>query len=179
MKRLIMCEGPNELAIMRILIAQDKLVFGEDDLIGLTPFHARQIKGNAQVRTELNMYPGNDVLVMRIGDAQNEKLTIPADYKEKISNTEKYCTKPELEMLLIISEGLTAEYEKVKSTVTPKEFAKSHIRLGRKWYDNSTKFFKDYYENNADGLVTAIREYKRIKGSHKKGELYLADLLKE
>ena len=39
MKRLSMCEGPNELAIMRVLIAQDKLIFGEDELIGLTPFH--------------------------------------------------------------------------------------------------------------------------------------------
>lgn len=174
-----MCEGPNELAIMRILIAQDKLVFGEDELIGLTPFHARQIKTNAQVRTELNMYPGNDVIVMRIGDVQNEKLTIPADYKEKISCVEKYCTKPELEMLLIISEGLVSEFEKMKSSVSPKEFARQHVRYGRRRYDNSTGFFKDYYENRADLLVAAIREYKRIKGAHKKDELYLADLLKD
>lgn len=173
-----MCEGPNELAIMRILITQDKLVFGEDDLIGLTPFHARQIKTNAQVRTELNMYPGNDVLVMRIGDVQNEKLTIPADYKEKINCVEKYCTKPELEMLLIISEGLASEFEKVKSSVSPKEFAKHHIRYGREKYDNSTGFFKKYYETRVDLLVDALREYKRIKGAHKKDELYLADLLK-
>lgn len=68
MKRLIMCESPNELEIMRILLAHDKLTFGEDDLIGLTPYHARQIKGNVQVRTELNIYPGKDVLIMRVGD---------------------------------------------------------------------------------------------------------------
>ena len=179
MKRLIMCEGPNELAIMRILIAQDKLIFGEDDLIGLTPFHARQIKNNAQVRTELNMYPGNDVVVMRVGDVQNEKLTIPADYKDKISVVEKYCTKPELEMLLIITEGLVSEYEKVKSSMSPKEFAKQNIKFGRKRYDNSTAFYRDYYEGREDTLVAAIRDYKRIKGSHKKDELYLADLLKE
>lgn len=48
MKRLIMCEGPNELEVMRILIEHDKLIFGEDDLIGLTPYHARQINGSAQ-----------------------------------------------------------------------------------------------------------------------------------
>ena len=42
MKRLIMCEGPNELGIMRILLENDKLIFGEDDLIGLEPYHARQ-----------------------------------------------------------------------------------------------------------------------------------------
>lgn len=178
MKRLIMCEGPNELGIMRILLENDKLIFGEDDLIGLEPYHARQITSNGQVRTQLNMYPGNDVLVMRIGDVQNETLKIPKDYKEKIIKVEKYCTKPELEMLLIISEGLVAEFEKTKSNVTPKEFAKQHIRCGRKKYDNSTQFYNDYYGLNPDALVEAIKEYKRIKGAHKKDELYLADLLK-
>ena len=174
-----MCEGANELMLMRLLLAQDKLIFGEDELLGLTPFHARQIKGSAQVRTELNLYPGNDVIIMRVGDVQNEKLVIPVDYREKISSVEKYCTKPELEMLLIISEGMVSEYEKVKSEVTPKEFAKNHIKIGRKRYDNSTEFFRNYYGNHVDGLVTAIREYKRIKGSHKRDELYLADLLKD
>ena len=178
MKRLIMCEGPNELGIMRILLENDKLILGEDDLIGLEPYHARQITSNGQVRTQLNMYPGNDVLVMRIGDVQNETLKIPEDYKEKIIKVEKYCTKPELEMLLIISEGLVAEFEKTKSNVTPKEFAKQHIRCGRKKYDNSTQFYNDYYGLNPDALVEAIKEYKRIKGAHKKDELYLADLLK-
>lgn len=96
MKRLIMCEGPNELGIMRILLRYDKLIFGEDDLIGLEPYHARQITSSGQVRTQLNMYPGNDVLVMRVGDVQNETLKIPIDYKEKIFKVEKYCTKPEL-----------------------------------------------------------------------------------
>ena len=178
MKRLIMCEGPNELEIMRILLRHDKLIFGEDDLIGLTPFHARQITGNAQVRTELNIYPGNDVLVMRIGDVQNEKLTIPEDYRDKITGIEKYCTKPELEMLLIIAEGLTKEFEKTKSSTTPKEFAKQHIRIGNNRYNNTTQFFRDYFGNRPEVLVGAIKEYKRIKKAHKKEELYLADLLK-
>ena len=46
-------------------------------------------------------------------------------------------------------------------------------------YDNSTQFYKDYYGTRPDVLVDAIREYKKLKGGHKKGELYLADLLKE
>ena len=75
MIRLIMCEGSNELEIMRILIKNNKLIFGEDDLLGLTPYHARQLN-NSQVKTALNIYPGNDVLIMRIGDVQNEKLKI-------------------------------------------------------------------------------------------------------
>ena len=177
MKRLIMCEGPNELEIMNILLLHDKLVFGERDLLGLTPYHARQIARNSQVKTELNMYPGNDVVVMRVGDVQNEELKIPEDYRQKIIKTEKYCTKPELEMLFIIAEGMVPQYEKVKSKISPKEFAKQNIKFGRKRYDNSTKFYTDYFGDRPDVLVDAIREYKRIK-THKKGELYLADLLK-
>lgn len=177
MKRLIMCEGANELEIIRILLAHNRLIFGEGELLGLTPYHARQITGSGQVRTELNIYPGNDVLIMRIGDAQKERLKIPEDYKEKIIGIEKYCTKPELEMLFLIAEGKVAEFEKNKSTVKPKDFAKMHISLGRKKYDNSTKFYKDYFGARVDVLVQAILEYKRIKSSHKKEELYLADLI--
>lgn len=177
MKRLIMCEGSNELEIMRILLNNDKLIFGEDELIGLTPYHARQLS-NSQVRTELNMYPRNDVLVMRIGDVQNDTFKIPNDYKKKIVEVRKYCTKPELEMLLIISEGLVLEFDKIKSKMSPKEFAKKHIKCGRRKYDNSTQFYRDYYGTNPDKLVKAIKEYKRIKGVHKKDEQYLADLLK-
>lgn len=178
MKRLIMCEGPNELTIMNILLEHDALVFTEDDLIGLTPYHARQIRTSTQVRTALNLYPGNDVLIMRVGDKQSDRLTIPADYREKIIGIEKYCTMPELEMLLIISEGQAKEYDKVKSTTSPKEFAKEHVRFNRKRYDNSSVFFRDYYGSDAGKLVSAIREYKRLKGAHRKDELYLADLLK-
>ena len=144
----------------------------------MTAYHARQIKSSTQVRTALNLYSGSDVLIMRVGDRQTDKLTIPVDYKEKITGIEKYCTIPELEMLLIISEGLVKEYEKKKSVTNPKEFAKTHITYNRKRYDNSTQFFEDYYGGDVKKLTAAIREYKRIKGSHRKDELYLADLLK-
>ena len=42
MKRLIMCEGSNELEIMKILLENDALIFTEDDLLGLTPYHATE-----------------------------------------------------------------------------------------------------------------------------------------
>ena len=135
MKRLIMCEGPNELKVMNILLENDALIFTEDDLLGLGPYHARQIKSNPQVRTVLNLYPENDVLVMRVGDKQKDKLMIPADYKEKITGIEKYCMLPELEMLLIIYEGLVKEYEKVKSRIDPKDFAKANIVYNKKPYE--------------------------------------------
>ena len=69
MKYLIMCEGPNEKEIIDILVESGKFFVGEDELLGLTAYHARQIKKSAQVRTELNIYPGK-VKVLRIGDKQ-------------------------------------------------------------------------------------------------------------
>ena len=176
MKYLVMCEGSNELEVVRILLANNRLIFGEDDLLGLTPYHARQIDNNAQVRTELNMYPGNDVCVVRIGDKQSDKLRIPEEYKGKIVEVKKYCTKPELEMLLIINEDMVSDFEKAKATISPKVFAKQHICCGRKRYDDSTQFYRDYYSEDVDKLIYAICEYKRSRGAHQKDELYLADL---
>ena len=177
MKYLIMCEGPNELEIIRMLLEHDKLIFTEDDLLNLVPYHARQIGNNAAVKTALNLYHG-DVQVLRIGDKLNDELKIPREYKGKIIEIRKYCTKPELEMLLIISENIDSDFEKVKSKTSPKAFSKENIVYNRKYYDNSTAFYRDYYGKQIDLLVDTIKRYKQVKGKHQKDELYLADLLK-
>lgn len=179
MKLLVMCEGPNEKKIVDILLENNCLLFTEDDLLGLTPFHARQITKNAQVRTELNIYM-EEVRVLRIGDKQSDKLIIPKEYKDRIISVEKYCTKPELEMLLIIASDMIAEYEKVKSSVSPKEFAKANIKCGDKKYDNSTRFYEEYFGSNIPMLVDSIKEYRRIHGkTHAKDEHCLSELLGE
>ena len=114
MKYLIMCEGSNELQIINILLEHDKLILGRDDLVDLRPFHARQLKSTA-IQTALGLYPGNDIKILRVGDSLNDPLKILKDMEHRFVGVEKYCTKPELEMLLIIAEGLEAEYDKVKS----------------------------------------------------------------
>ncbi|MBR1439584.1 MAG: GNAT family acetyltransferase [Lachnospiraceae bacterium] len=178
MKLLIMCEGANEKKIIDLLLENDCLQFTEDDLLDLNSFHARQIVSNPQVRIALNTYPG-EVTVIRIGDKQSDKLTIPIEYKDKIVEQRIYCTKPELEMLLIIAEGLEKEYEKVKGSVKPKQFAKARVRLGKKMYDNSTQFYQDYFGADIDMLVNSIKEYQRVHGkAHSKDEHCLAELLK-
>ena len=111
MKYLVMCEGPNEKAVMDILLEHHLLKFSEDDLLGLVTYHARQIATSAQVRTALNLYPG-EIRILRIGDKQSDALQIPPGYQSKIVSVEKYCTKPELEMLLILSEELEQAYVK-------------------------------------------------------------------
>ena len=177
MKYLIMCEGPNELEILRLLLEHKKLIFTEDDLLNLVPYHARQIDNNAAVKTALNLYHG-DVEILRIGDKLNDTLKVPKNYKDRIKSIRKYCTKPELEMLLIISENLDSAFEKVKSKVSPKAFSKENIVYNRTRYNNSTAFYRDFYGNRIDLLVDTIKKYKQLKGKHQKDEVYLADLLR-
>lgn len=177
MKYLIMCEGPNELEVIRILLRHNFLKLTEDDLLGLIPYHARQIKNSGIVQAALNIYPGK-VAVLRIVDKLNEKLQIPELYQGKIVSVEKYCTKPELEILLIISEGLMKEFEKVKSKEKPKDFAKRTIKLGHRPYKNNTSFYTEYYGRKPDLLVSSIKEYRHKMGSHRKDEHYLEELLK-
>ena len=84
-------------------------------------------------------------------------------------------------MLLILAEGLEAEFEKVKAGKnkrSAKNFSKEHIFAGRKRYDNSTQFYYDYFGEQPEKLVEAIRRYRQIQGAHKKDEGYLTELLK-
>ena len=179
MKLLIMCEGPNEKAVVDMLLDEGRLKFSEDDLVGLTVYHARQLTAPV-IKTALSIYTG-DFEVYRIGDSMTDKLPVPADYKDRIKEVRKFCTKPELEMLLIIAEGKEAEFEKVKAgkhRMKPKDFCKANVVHNRKRYDNSTQFYRDYFGSDIETLVKVIKKYKQSHGAHKKDEEYLADLLK-
>ena len=110
-----------------------------------------------------------------------DKLPVPADYKDRIKGVRKFCTKPELEMLLIIAEGKEAEFEKVKAgkrKTKAKDFCKANVVHNHKRYDNSTQFYRDYFGSDIEKLVKVIKKYKQSHGAHKKDEEYLADLLK-
>lgn len=179
-KYLIMCEGPNELEIINMLLENDKLILSRDDLLNLVPYHARQIKNNGILRNALNIYHG-EVNIWRIGDKFNDELKIPSEYRNQIVSVKKFCTKPELEMLLIISFNLYDSFEKVKSgkkAQKAKEFAKENILVHNKRYDNSSSFYRDFYGANIDSLVASINKYKELK-KHNKDEFYLADIIKK
>lgn len=98
MKLLLMCEGPNELEIIKILLEHNCLRFVSDDLLGLVPYHARQITTSAAVRLALSIYTG-PVKVIRIGDSQTDVIKIPTVYKDRITEVKsialnqnlKYC----------------------------------------------------------------------------------------
>ncbi len=176
MKILIMCEGPNELKIINLLLDYDKLAFCRDDLLDMRPFHARQLE-SSQLKPALDAYHG-EIKIYRIGDKLSDKLKISKDMSMRISEQRKFCTKPELEMLLIIAENLVSAFEKVKSKQKPKDFCKQNIVHSRKKYDNSTAFYEQYFDGRIELLINAITEYHRTHGKHKADEGYLFDLLK-
>ncbi len=174
MKILILCEGAAEKVAIDLLLDNNKLKITRDDLLGLTPYQARQLT-NPTVNNELKNY-NNEVIIYRVGDCQNDNFKIPLNLRHIVSKTRifKYATKPEFEVLLLINEKI---YDKYNNKIDPNELAKSNIRINKKKYDKSKAFVIKYYGNNVKSLVDNIIEYKRIK-KHKKDELYLADLLK-
>ena len=54
-KILIMCEGPNELKVVNLLLDHGKLKFSRDDLLDMRPFHARQL-ASPQLKPALDAY---------------------------------------------------------------------------------------------------------------------------
>lgn len=179
MRILLLCEGPNEEVLVNLLLDANKFSFTRDDLIGRRSYPVRQLN-NPTIKSELKLY-GLPVKVYRIGDKQSDKLVIPRDLNNIVSSKEiyKFCTKPELEMLLILNEKLEKEYEKVKSVYSPKEFAKRNIRYNGRKYDQSSDFLITYFGGtNIKKLIANINKYKTYKKQHNKDELYLADILK-
>lgn len=176
MKYLIMCEGPNEKKIIDMLLEHQKLIVCADDLVGRVTYHARQIGKSPVVMGQLRIY-GGSVEVWRIGDRQKDKLSIPAEFKNQIKKVTKFCTLPELEILLILSEKKFNEYEKLKSQKRAKDFAKENISYNRCKYKGDTKFYEEYYGNDIPKLIKAIREYKQRNHAHKNDERYLIELL--
>lgn len=177
MRYLIMCEGANEKKIIDMLLENKKLIVSEDDLLGQITYHARQIKKSPMVMGQLRIY-GGDVEIWRIGDKQTDKLDIPLEFKPQIKKVTKFCTLPELEILLILSEKKFKEYEKGKSQKHPKDFAKDNIVYNKYKYRGDTKFYETYYGNDINKLIKAIQEYKQRNHAHKNDEHYLVEILK-
>ena len=89
----------------------------------------------------------------------------------------KFCTLPELEILLILSEKKYKEYEKGKSQKHPKAFAKDNITINKRRYKGETGFYEDYYGKDINKLVRALQEYKQRNHAHKSDEHYLVEIL--
>lgn len=163
------CEGSAEQAIMDALLDSDMLIFNQDQLLEGEIIRTRSAKQfeKRYLRKGFNQ----KITVLRILDSRNEKFKLNKPYKEKISVID-IITAPEIEMLIIISEGKYNDFKKSKKK--PSDFCKMDLRYGSviKSYD----FVKDYF-NDIDKLISSISEYKRVSKIDKK-EHTLFDLLK-
>lgn len=112
----------------------------------------------------------DQVSVIRILDSRREDFRLSKAYEHKV-DVINVITAPEIEMLIIHSEGA---YDKFKrSGKKPSEFCKTDLRMHDvKSYD----FVKDYF-SNPQTLISAIKEYRRT-ANIPKGEYSLSDLLK-
>lgn len=171
MKYLILTEGTAEKHLLDHLLDNQKLIFHRMDVLDEQVFRARQLRPS--IVRSMNQLPYEEkVRILRVGDTQRDTLALPADAKWRIERIEKYCTKPEIEILIIIQLIQMKAFR--SSRLGPKEFAKQYSQFQGTRYDESIQWW-DHFLNNI--LVeNVLLDYKRIK-RHSKGELYLADLL--
>lgn len=165
---VLVCEGNCEVKLMSWLLENQQLGFTDQEILDHRPLHIRQPKTILPV---LNALPPNeDIIFYRIGDTLNDVFDIACFGKIRQEHIRiiNVCTTPEIEILIIICEGLYDDFLKVKSDISPKEFVKMNI----KGYDS----FEDYIRSH--DIVQAIKEYKRIKVQRRKNDIFLADLLK-
>jgi len=163
MKILLACEGQSEVYLLNSLIERGYLCFDCPILLE-EPIKLRQLKDIAAIINSLPI--DEDIVIYRIGDTLKDELDL-SNFKLRLDHIKVYkaCTKPELEVLVIINEGLYSEYQKQSKKIKPKTFVNQRI-------DNFSpdKYFKD------NDMLDSIKEYRRIK-KHKSGELYLIDLI--
>jgi hypothetical protein len=160
---VLACEGPSEVFLIHSLIQHEHLSF-PGDLFLDGPIVMRQISKYIPILRTIPME--EDIEIWRIGDTQKDKFSLKGlELRENHIRILTYCTKPEIESLVIINEGLWDEYLKQGSRIRPKAFIKQHLK------DFS---IKDYFETH--DMYDETLKYKKLK-RHRKGELFLADLL--
>ena len=52
MIKLILCEWKNEFEIVKLLLENNRLIFGKDDLLDLQAFHLRQLNRYINITDE-------------------------------------------------------------------------------------------------------------------------------
>ena len=162
------CEGAAEQVVIERLLDEDKLTFSYPDLIDEEVIRCRDAKKFE--KQYLGKGFSDKITVLRILDSRRENFNLSAAYKNKI-DVINIITAPEIEMLVILNEHKYNEFK--KSRKKPSDFCKQDLHYK---YVKNTEFLKDYF-SDADDLIAAIKEYKRISDIPK-GEFTLADLLK-
>lgn len=162
------CEGSAERTVIALLLDSDRLIFTWDDLLEGELLRCR----NAKKFEEQYLRKGfsGKITVLRVLDSRRENFNLSKAYAGKI-DVINVITAPEIEMLVIFSEGKYDEYKKSKKK--PSIFCKEDLKMPDV---KNTKFVESYF-SDIDMLISAILEYRRVSDV-RNGEYTLADLLK-
>lgn len=115
MKILLACEGQSEVFLLNSLIEKSYLNFKYPLLLD-EPIRLRQL---AEIAPIINALPINEeIIIYRVGDTLKEDFDL-SKFKMRINHMKVYkvCTKPEIEVLVIINEGIYTEYIKKKQEI--------------------------------------------------------------
>ncbi len=162
------CEGTAEEVIINLLLDSGKLIFSRGQLLEEKPIRCRNAKKFED--TYLRKGFTDKISILRILDSRRENFRISKAYEHKV-DVINVVTAPEIEMLVIFSEGKYKEFK--SSRKKPSDFCLQDLRLGNV---KSQDFIKSYFQET-NRLIAAIKEYKRVSDI-RKGEYTLADLLR-
>lgn len=165
------CEGGAETAIIDMLVDNDLLIFSREQMLNEEVIRCRPGKDFEQ--RYLRKSFESKITVLRVLDSHSEGFKLSKAYQHKV-DVINVVTSPEIEMLIIITEGKYDEYMKRSSSVSPSIFCKQDLKMKEKI--KSQEFIRNYF-SDINLLISSIHEYKRVK-KLKRGEIYLANLLK-
>lgn len=113
----VLCEGTAEEIIINILLDNNCLIIDRSNLIEEKPLRVRSAKNfeNNYLRKGFN----DKISVVRILDSKHENFKLSKAYMHKV-DVINIITAPEIEMLIILSEGKYNEYK--KSNKKPSDF---------------------------------------------------------
>ncbi|MCD8398340.1 MAG: hypothetical protein LUD12_14370 [Lachnospiraceae bacterium] len=163
------CEGSAESAVIERLLQEDKLIFTNKNLLDNEII--RRTNSKDFEMKYLSREFSEKVTILRILDSRREKFKISKAYENKVGSVINIITAPEIEMLIVLSEGRYDDFK--KSKMKPSDYCKVVLKMKRvKTYNFVMNYFSD-----VDKLINAINEYHRISYIHV-DEYCLYDLLK-
>ncbi|MHC1724369.1 MAG: hypothetical protein AB9836_14305 [Aminipila sp.] len=163
------CEGAAEIAIMDILLDNNKLIFAKEQLLDEEIIKTRS--ASEFQNKHLKKHLDKKIQLFRILDSRSEQFKLGKAYKDKVEII-NVITAPEIEILIICSEGHLDKYKRTQN-MKPNEYCKSVLNMKKV---KSYNFVKEYF-SDVNKLILALKHYKS-KSKIRIGESTIADLLR-
>lgn len=169
-------EGTAEEVVTKLLFNDDRLIFKKKDQL-IRDF-SRTRKGEKFAQEHLQRDYGEEhINIVRIVDSSTERFNLGKVYEERVKESNirifNIVTRPEIEMLFIISEDNYASFKNKASGQKPSTYCRSVLNMKEL---KREKFVYNYF-NDLEKLIASIKDYKKLHGT--RNEYCLYDLLDE